>query len=317
MSDKIIPAELATHHDRAVRAGHGQPGPPAELVRPDLQLIDAESYLGAAALVLVVIRRSRSPGPRGRCCPAAPGRPGRRGRGLDRRDLRRRPAAVAATAGVVPVLRQLRRAGPQRARLPARCPGRGRLRGPGPPADRERVAGDSPRTAVQRWLARAPGCPGTAGWRPTAPAGRPPGLRGGGLGVLAVGGVAALPHRPRGRPGGRCQASRRSRDRPVLPQRPSRGRSGDPGASRPDCAAWLWWIPASAAGRRRWLRRAAAGLLPLLIAGQALAWVQSYYPRTDRDNFYPTNPTQTVPRRHTSATTGTTAPTGRSSAAST
>jgi hypothetical protein len=59
------------------------------------------------------------------------------------------------------------------------------------------------------------------------------------------------------------------------------------------CAAWLWFAPRRSPGaRRQWLRWAAAGLLPLLIAGQALAWVRSYYPRTDPANFYPTNPTQ-------------------------
>ncbi len=64
------------------------------------------------------------------------------------------------------------------------------------------------------------------------------------------------------------------------------------------CAAWLWFGPSGRDGRRRWLRRAAAGLLPLLIAGQSLAWVQSYYPRTDKDNFYPTTPTQTYLADH-------------------
>ncbi len=65
------------------------------------------------------------------------------------------------------------------------------------------------------------------------------------------------------------------------------------------CAAWLWWSGTTGPGsRRRWLRRAAAGLLPLLIAGQSLAWVQSYYPRTDRKDFYPATPTQTFLAAH-------------------
>jgi hypothetical protein len=64
------------------------------------------------------------------------------------------------------------------------------------------------------------------------------------------------------------------------------------------CVAWLWFAPAPAGARGRWLRRAAAAALPLLIAGQSLAWVQSYYPRTDQNNFYPTNPTQTYLADH-------------------
>jgi hypothetical protein len=58
------------------------------------------------------------------------------------------------------------------------------------------------------------------------------------------------------------------------------------------CAAWLWFGPTPTDRRGRWLRRAAAGLLPLLIAGQSLAWVESYYPRTDKNDFYPATPTQ-------------------------
>ncbi len=61
--------------------------------------------------------------------------------------------------------------------------------------------------------------------------------------------------------------------------------------------AWLWW-GRPRTGRWRWLRPAAAGLLPLLIAGQSLAWVANYYPRTDRDTFYPANPTQAYLAAH-------------------
>jgi hypothetical protein len=62
------------------------------------------------------------------------------------------------------------------------------------------------------------------------------------------------------------------------------------------CVVWLWF------GQRRtdprWARPAAAVVLVLLVAGQALWWVQDYYPRTDMGNFYPTNPTQTYLADH-------------------
>lgn len=61
------------------------------------------------------------------------------------------------------------------------------------------------------------------------------------------------------------------------------------------CTAWLWWWRPRTRTRAVALRRArvlVAALLPLLIAGQALWWVRSYYPRTDRNDFYPSNPTQ-------------------------
>jgi hypothetical protein len=49
------------------------------------------------------------------------------------------------------------------------------------------------------------------------------------------------------------------------------------------CAAALWWRD----GRGGKLRLVAACLLPLLVAGQALAFVVPYWPRADRDTFYP------------------------------
>lgn len=85
--------------------------------------------------------------------------------------------------------------------------------------------------------------------------------------------------------------------------------------------AWLWWRPATlvpsplrrrlaalfgtrlasrpvapssphrTASRRRTLVIVSA-ILPILVAAQALAWVRTFYPRTDRQDFYPTNPTQ-------------------------
>jgi hypothetical protein len=64
------------------------------------------------------------------------------------------------------------------------------------------------------------------------------------------------------------------------------------------CVAWLWWAPTPTDRRGRWLQRAAAGVLPLLIAGQSLAWVESYYPRTDKNDFYPATPTQTYLAAH-------------------
>jgi hypothetical protein len=56
------------------------------------------------------------------------------------------------------------------------------------------------------------------------------------------------------------------------------------------CVAWLWFGRGVAGNR--WARPAAAITLVVLIAGQALWWVAGYYPRTDKDDFYPTNPTQ-------------------------
>jgi hypothetical protein len=55
------------------------------------------------------------------------------------------------------------------------------------------------------------------------------------------------------------------------------------------CVAWLWF------GRRdrEWTHTVAAVTLVLLVAGQALWFVRTYHPRTDRDTFYPTTPTQT------------------------
>lgn len=52
--------------------------------------------------------------------------------------------------------------------------------------------------------------------------------------------------------------------------------------------AWLWWRP------RPWVaaRAVAAALLPVLAAGQALWWVSTYHPRTEKKNFYPSTPTQ-------------------------
>ncbi|GAA4449595.1 YfhO family protein [Phytohabitans houttuyneae] len=51
------------------------------------------------------------------------------------------------------------------------------------------------------------------------------------------------------------------------------------------CAAALWWQGRREGGGR--LRLVAAGLLPLLVAGQALAFVVPYWPRSDRDTFFP------------------------------
>ncbi|GAA4449689.1 YfhO family protein [Phytohabitans houttuyneae] len=48
------------------------------------------------------------------------------------------------------------------------------------------------------------------------------------------------------------------------------------------CAMLLWWGP-----RRVTFRVAVAALIPMLIAVQALIWVRPYYPRTERETFYP------------------------------
>jgi hypothetical protein len=65
------------------------------------------------------------------------------------------------------------------------------------------------------------------------------------------------------------------------------------------CVAWLW-LGRTRPGTRpaRWARPTAAIVLVVLIAGQALWWVRDYYPRTDRGDFYPTNPTQTFLADH-------------------
>jgi len=56
------------------------------------------------------------------------------------------------------------------------------------------------------------------------------------------------------------------------------------------CVAWLWFGHPRL--RAPWARTTAAVVLIVLVAGQALWWVRDYYPRTDRTDFYPTNPTQ-------------------------
>jgi len=60
--------------------------------------------------------------------------------------------------------------------------------------------------------------------------------------------------------------------------------------------AWLWFGRGVAS--RRWARPAAAIALVALIAGQALWWVLGYYPRTAKEDFYPTNPTQQYLAEH-------------------
>jgi hypothetical protein len=57
------------------------------------------------------------------------------------------------------------------------------------------------------------------------------------------------------------------------------------------CVGWLWFGPRNTDRQRR-LRTIAAAGLPILVAGQAIAFVGAYYPRTPRENFYPTTPTQ-------------------------
>ncbi|MBO0868390.1 MAG: YfhO family protein, partial [Micromonosporaceae bacterium] len=65
-------------------------------------------------------------------------------------------------------------------------------------------------------------------------------------------------------------------------------------------AALLYWAPGSGAdptapGARRWslARFGAAGLLPVLVATQALTLAVPFYPRTGRDTFYPATDVQT------------------------
>jgi hypothetical protein len=53
------------------------------------------------------------------------------------------------------------------------------------------------------------------------------------------------------------------------------------------CALVLWRTGREG-NRRRVLRAVAAGLVPVLVVGQALAFVLPYYPRVAKDTFYPT-----------------------------
>ncbi len=68
------------------------------------------------------------------------------------------------------------------------------------------------------------------------------------------------------------------------------GTGADDARARPSDAgrARGWRTPG---GRRRALRLSAAALLPVLIAGQALALAVPYWPRVDRDTFYPVTDT--------------------------
>jgi hypothetical protein len=59
------------------------------------------------------------------------------------------------------------------------------------------------------------------------------------------------------------------------------------------CALLLWWGP-----RRPAFRVAVAALIPMLVAVQALTWVRPYYPRTERENFYPVTDVHTYLARH-------------------
>ena len=50
--------------------------------------------------------------------------------------------------------------------------------------------------------------------------------------------------------------------------------------------------------RMRWIRPAATATVVLLVAGQALWFALTYHPRTPREQFYPTTPTQTYLAAH-------------------
>ncbi|MGH3739148.1 MAG: hypothetical protein ACRDT6_26645, partial [Micromonosporaceae bacterium] len=53
-----------------------------------------------------------------------------------------------------------------------------------------------------------------------------------------------------------------------------------------------------APGRQRWVRLTVAALLPLLVAGQALTLAVPYWPRVDRDTFYPMTDTHRFLAEH-------------------
>jgi len=59
------------------------------------------------------------------------------------------------------------------------------------------------------------------------------------------------------------------------------------------CGLLLWWGP-----RRPAFRVAVAALIPVLVAVQALIWVRPYYPRTERENFYPVTDVHTYLAGH-------------------
>ncbi|MDQ7911021.1 YfhO family protein [Phytohabitans sp. ZYX-F-186] len=59
------------------------------------------------------------------------------------------------------------------------------------------------------------------------------------------------------------------------------------------CALLLWWGP-----RHATFRVAVAALIPVLVAVQALIWVRPYYPRTERENFYPVTGVHTYLAQH-------------------
>jgi len=59
------------------------------------------------------------------------------------------------------------------------------------------------------------------------------------------------------------------------------------------CALLLWWGPRHAA-----FRVSVAALIPMLVAVQALIWVRPYYPRTERENFYPVTDVHTYLAGH-------------------
>ncbi|WP_173081949.1 YfhO family protein [Phytohabitans rumicis] len=64
------------------------------------------------------------------------------------------------------------------------------------------------------------------------------------------------------------------------------------------CAAVLWWQSGRDGGGRPALRLVAAGLLPLLVAGQALTFVVPYWPRSDKSTFYPVTDTHRYLEAH-------------------
>ena len=155
-ADRQHPRRGAADHDRPGGARHRQPVQPTDLVRPARHgrrtVLCGRCRAGAGRDG----RRAGRPGPAAdapRCVVVRD----RRGRLLGHGHLLRRPPAGPPAGPVVPVLRQPGRPGPQRARLPAGDPGRGRVRGAAGRAAGWAAVADRAPTRRRRAVGRAGG----------------------------------------------------------------------------------------------------------------------------------------------------------------